>query len=376
MKRTVKIVIGVMILSAHSAWASDAGTSSANFLKIGIGPRAIAMGNAQVAVADDVYATYWNPAGLARLEAAQAGFAHAAYLEDINEEYATYAYPTGKYGTFAGSLNYFNVGKFQGYDASGQPTTQVGADDVAAGLSYARSIFHDRRYGADLSAGITGHWIEERLDTVSATAYAADLGVLFTPGIRWGDFLSGWKAGATLRNLGTSMTFDQDSAPLPRSLNAGLSYTGSWLGEDITLAGDGNFPNDGNTSIDLGLEVLTLKMLILRGGYTTQGDLGSGLRLGAGLRFKTLQVDYAFASEGDLGNTNYIGLTFRFKESKPDPKYMAQVAYEAGMKEYRKKRYTEALVHFNKALELDPSHPEALKMMKQTYEQIKLIVPE
>src|SRR5437762_3445025 len=66
--------------------ASDAGTSSANFLKLGIGPRAIAMGEAQVGVADDVYATYWNPAGLARLDAQEAGFAQNQYLESISQQ--------------------------------------------------------------------------------------------------------------------------------------------------------------------------------------------------------------------------------------------------------------------------------------------------
>jgi hypothetical protein len=374
--RSIKIAFWVVILPVSTGWAFDAGTSSANFLKIGIGPRAIAMGEAQVALADDVYATYWNPAGLARLATAEAGFAHAQYLQSINEEYAAYAMPTGAFGTFAGSISYFNVGKFQGFDASGQPTTDVGANDMAVGFSYAHALYHDRRYGADLSAGVTGRWVRERLDTESASAYGGDLGMIFTPGIRWGEFLSGWKAGAVLRNVGTSMKYDQDSFPLPRSLSAGLSYTGAWLGEDITVAVDGTQPNDGRRYIGAGLEVWTFRTLVLRGGYTSQGDLGTGLRMGAGIKFKTLQVDYAFAGQGDMGNTQYVGLTFHFKESQPDPKYLAQVSYENGMKDYKKKRYTEALVKFNKALELDPSHPEALKMMKQTYEQIKLIVPE
>ena len=57
-----------------------------------------------------------------------------------------------------------------------------------------------------------------------------------------------------------------------------------------------------------GFELSTLQLLILRAGYTSSGDLGNGLRLGAGLRFKTVQVDYAFASSGDLGQTHRIQL--------------------------------------------------------------------
>ena len=41
------------------------------------------------------------------------------------------------------------------------------------------------------------------------------------------------------------------------------------------------------------------------------------------------------------------------------------------MKQYQSGHMTDAMVSFNKALELDPSHPNALKMMKQTYEEIE-----
>ena len=35
-----------------------------------------------------------------------------------------------------------------------------------------------------------------------------------------------------------------------------------------------------------------------------------------------------------------------------------------------------ALIDFNKALEVDPSHPEALAMMKKTYETLKSTTPQ
>ena len=92
-------------------------------------------------------------------------------------------------------------GSLQGFDAAAQPTGNVGASDMDLGFSYSRDLYHDERYGAELSAGVTGKWIREQLDTVSATAFAGDLGLLFSPGIRWGEFLNGWKAGLALRNV-------------------------------------------------------------------------------------------------------------------------------------------------------------------------------
>ncbi len=43
-----------------------AGISTAQFLKIGVGGRASALGDAFVAIANDASALYWNPAGLSQ----------------------------------------------------------------------------------------------------------------------------------------------------------------------------------------------------------------------------------------------------------------------------------------------------------------------
>ena len=125
-----------------------------------------------------------------------------------------------------------------------------------------------------------------------------------------------------------------------------------------------------------GVELSTLQLLIFRGGYTSRGDVGTGLRLGAGLRFKTIQVDYAYANAGELGQTHRIGLTLRFGTTPADPLVLAQDWYQEGMKEFRRSHYSQALVDFIKALEVDPSHPEALKMMKETYEKLKAVTPQ
>ena len=318
----------------------------------------------------------WNPAGLAQLQNREAGFVQTRYVQDIQSQYAAYAQPTSTLGTFAGSFTYFNTGKFDSYDAQANPTGQVGADDAALAFSYARPILKNRRMDSQLSVGVTGKYIQETLADVSAHAYAMDAGLLYSPGKSFGGNWEGFKAGLAVKNLGSSLKFDQDSFDLPRSLTAGLSWTGVWLGETLTVAADGEQPNDGKQTVGAGVELSTLQLLVLRAGYTSKGDLGSGLRLGAGLRFRTVQVDYAFSSEGDLGQTNRFGVTFRFGTTPPDPVVLAQDWYQQGMHEYKRAHYSEALVDFNKALEVDSSHPQALEMMKKTYEKLKAVTPE
>jgi hypothetical protein len=366
----------VLSLITSFAFAAEAGVTAANFLKIGIGPRAIGMGDAQVAVADDVFATYWNPAGLARLRVQEAGFTHTQYVEGVRQNYVAYAHPTQRLGTFAGSISHLTVGKFQGYDAVGQPTGDISASDLAVAGSYAKPLHHDRRLGSYLTAGLTGKYIRETLDTVSATAMAADLGLSAAPGMRWAEWMNGFRAGLVVRNLGSSMTFDEESFRLPQSATAGLSYTGELWKELFTVTLDGTQPRDGERWYGAGLEVWTLRMLVFRAGYTTQGDLGNGLRIGGGVRFRSLQVDYAYASLGEFGGTHRFGLTFRFQKPTDDPQYVAHQWIRRGQKDFKKGRYTEALVCFNKALELDPQHPQALELMKKTYDQIKTNTPD
>jgi len=373
MKRPVLLLLSALATASHAA---EPGTTSANFLKLGIGPRAVAMGEAQVGLADDVYAAYWNPAGLTQLQNREAGFVQTQYLQDIQSQYAAYAHPHPTLGTFAGSFTYLNVGKFDAFDASGQPNGQVGANDAALAFSYALPVIRHRRMDSQLSIGVTGKYIQETLDSVTSHACAADLGLFYSPGKDFGGTLEGFKAGLAVRNLGSSMKFDQESFTLPRTIAAGVSWTGIWLGEKLTAAVDGEQPNDGKETVGAGLELSTLQLLILRVGYTSKGDAGTGLRLGAGLRFKTVQVDYAFAGAGDLGQTHRIGLTFRFGTTPKDPLVLAQDWYQQGMREYRRTHYSEALIDFNKALEIDPSHPEALTMMKKTYENLKAITPQ
>src|SRR6195256_2314875 len=105
-------LVAILCLGFQFVEAADSGTTSANFLKMGIGPRAIAMGEAQVGLADDVYAAYWNPAGLAQLQNREAGFVQTQYVQDIQSQYAACEHLTSMLGTFVGSFTFLYFGKF------------------------------------------------------------------------------------------------------------------------------------------------------------------------------------------------------------------------------------------------------------------------
>ena len=82
-------VIGFANTGLGDFSGNDAGKAGAQFLKIGVGARAIGMGEAYGAVSNDANAVYWNPAGLNQLESKEVSFMHAVWLEAINYENST-----------------------------------------------------------------------------------------------------------------------------------------------------------------------------------------------------------------------------------------------------------------------------------------------
>ena len=105
MKR-LGIVLCLYIIFSTSIFAqSEAG---AIFLLIAPGARAGGMGEAQVAVADDAYASYWNPAGLGFLDGTELAMMHVNWLpglaDDLYYEFLAFRrhYPT--LGTIGGHI--------------------------------------------------------------------------------------------------------------------------------------------------------------------------------------------------------------------------------------------------------------------------------
>ena len=134
----------------------NAGTRAMTFLKIGVGAEGISMGESQVAHTDDLYATFWNPAGLTSVRQSQFGFMHNEWFGDINHEYIGFAQPLGDLGAVAGSLIYLSYGELIGRDENGNETKPFHPYDLALILSMAR------KFGF-LSVGGNIKWVREKI---------------------------------------------------------------------------------------------------------------------------------------------------------------------------------------------------------------------
>ena len=308
-----------MILSALAgsrAYGGGPGTTTASFLKIGVGARNIAMGETSDA-RGDANAMYWNPAGLAYLQSPDASLMHAVWLQEITYDNLAVAYPF-KYGVLGLNVSYLSSGQIQEYDANDVllPATYQAADTAVA-LAYAR-IIHDFSIGASLK------YIGSYLEAENASAFALDAGAAF-------EGIKHWRMRMSFQNLGTQMKFMNEGDPLPLNFRAGCSYE-AIASEKMSLLCvlDVNFPIDNYIRENAGLEyVRKLKNKIevaIRAGYktsTTGLDAIDGLTCGLGVSFQDYRFDYAFVPYGDLGDTHRISLGWRFggliKYKKPAP---------------------------------------------------------
>lgn len=368
-----------VVFLQQAVGANGPGTTGANFLKLQLSPRAIGMGEAFTAVADDAYALSWNPAGLAQLTASELVFTHTQHIQNITEQHASIAVPTRYGGTWAGGVSYLGMGSFDSFDAAGNRSGQISASDTAMSVGYGSKIPGWPTHVVTLACGATLQWVQERLDTVTARAFAADLGALAHPGAWTAPWLQRLQVGLAVKHLGTALKFDRDAAPLPRVVNIAAAYPVSLWGSRSWLSLETAFPRDHVSFISGGLEYWVREVLALRVGFRSQQDIGSGVRAGLGVKVHLWQLDYAFAGLGDLGQTHRVGLALHFS-NEGDVRFSrlgaGRQAFEQGMRYMAEGRYAEAILAFDQALEADPQYPRALEMMIETHERLKPMVSE
>ncbi|MEX0845879.1 MAG: PorV/PorQ family protein [Balneolaceae bacterium] len=336
--------------SAQAKYGND-------FLSTGSGARALGMGNAHVALTNDVTSAYWNVAGLSEIQNPQIIYMHSERFGGIvGYDYGAAALPLKTQDgvisisffrqgvdNIANTLNAWDREREQPKQDAEAYITRFSAADMAVFFSYATQKTEELSYGA--SAKI----IHQKLGPFAqAWGYSLDVGAKYKT-----DFAN---FGATVHDLTTMQKmwdvdesafgdyeaqFDSLGATLPTGQNEyvlpSLKLGASKLipiGEDflVTTALDADFLfenrqayyiNLGRMSIEphLGSEVSYKDVIALRAGVTDFiTDPVSGFSvsptLGMGLKLSSFVLDYGFASfagaSSDLGFTHRISLRFDF----------------------------------------------------------------
>lgn len=322
-KALAGLLLGLLLLHAPAEGSEifeKVGTVGAQFLKLGVGGRGVAMGEAFVAVADDASALYWNPAGIAMLEGKSHVFlSHSTWPADIGHEFAGYVFTYGGIpGVLGVSLNVLQMDPMirttefhpDGINRAGSDELeQFDAGDMAIGVSYAQFLTDKFSFGG------TAKWIHQGLEDEFAEGMNFDFGTLYN---------TGWRTvtiGMTIQNFGQEMTFIDQEFAAPTTFKVGVGMH-AYKSErhDVLASAEFNHPSDNAERANMGAEYVYAPMeriqLALRGGYMFNRDTQS-YAFGFGVHFPTsanamANVNYSFSDLDVLGSAHQVSVVLSY----------------------------------------------------------------
>jgi len=307
----VLAVILLLPLSAEGAQIFEkVGTLGGQSLKIGVGARAAAMGDAYVAISDDATAVYWNPAGIARMSGQSISLNHTAWPANILFDQAAYVFSIkwipGMLGVNVRALTMSRDVVRTTYLPEGTGDT-FDAGEWAYGISYARALTDK------FSAGFSINYIQTGLDDVKGSSTTFDFGTLYDVGVL------GAKIGMSIQNVGSEMTFLEEKVKMPVFFRVGGSFDVMQHGENrLIAAAEFTHPPDNSEKLNLGAEYGFHDYLFVRGGYKLNYDT-EGLTAGFGVKFpltivksSVARLDYAYQDMNFLGTTHRVSVNVGF----------------------------------------------------------------
>lgn len=296
MKRVVVASMALLLVLSAVVLADGIGAFSA--FKNGIGARALAMGGAFVAVADDATAVCWNPAGLAQLgDTRLAGMSTDLYGLGITHQYV------GAVTSFA------NLGIGLGWErASIDGQVVDGSGGLGAAFTWteqaiigslATNVMDIAMAGANVKYYLADSGLGD-----SASGFGFDLGLLVSLGDM---FVIGVNA---IDLAGSSIEWDGGATDVISGVyKAGLAMS---LADDmLVLAADVDFDGSSLGDTHVGVEFRVIDELALRGGVVLTDNFQEYyFTVGAGINVAGLYVDAAYILEETLGNTLVLSAEF------------------------------------------------------------------
>lgn len=296
------------------------------FLKIGIGARQAALGEASIASVQDVNAIFWNPAATTGIEGIQASFSYTSWIADLKVMSGAVGVSFEDIGTLTLSyitLDYGNIPEAYTTSASGGIDSRTGrtftGSDLLAGVGFSRK-FTDK-----LSIGVNFKYIREDLHIYSSDLWGFDVGSYYDT--RW----KGVRLAMSAQNFSSQARWlhtkeeEQQTYEIPIVYRIGVSmdlmggedlfFGGEPDGHKVTYNIDAIHTNDYGERLHMGLEYRAFDMISLRGGYRFNYDEGN-LSLGVGFNYNTgflkLNIDYAYVQYDFLESPHRVTVSMEF----------------------------------------------------------------
>lgn len=372
----IRVLIIAVLLAALAAGRE----ARADFDDLGAGARAIGMGNAYAALADDPFGFYYNPAGLGYIRQSQIGADYGKLWlgltdkSDMSAAFMSVALPvfrtekvalpeSGDVAVSSGTeVNKSTSAVEIRYQAKRNHigTVLVGLRYFNLLGNYTESAYYvgwGRLSGKRLAWGVNLKMLSEQYavddymklspvfdygDKTSVSAFSADAGVIYNILPRL--FIGASGSDLNQPDLGLSAK-DQ----LPATARAGIG----WRQKDLSWDADAVY-RAGRWYGSFGVEKWVIRLFALRGGITAGGMNYFQPSFGFSFNLRTAQIDYAFTypvnGVRDVSGTHRMSIVYKFGTRSKEE-------IEPGSLEY----YYAELQEKNKTLEANLAATQAEK---------------
>jgi tetratricopeptide (TPR) repeat protein len=284
---------------------------------LGFGARAISMGRAFTAVADDPSAIYWNPAGLESVYQQSFTVFYTTLYEGGTYSFISYAFPTLNIGTLGFAIGRIGIGGIPNIDSDARPIDKDGShDEYQAFLAYAKKL------PWNITSGMTVRVIRRGFSNLNNDLYQGnyidygvgfDMGFMYSPEGFTSMFLQNWNFGLNIHNLfSPQLKEGEEVDAFPLSIRFGIlrKLYFSNGGNNINVMLDFDYAQDRDLFFNMGLEYKFKELGMLRAGLD-----GSSPTFGAGAKYSFMQIDYSFGGSKYseiFSPLHSVSLTFNF----------------------------------------------------------------
>jgi tetratricopeptide (TPR) repeat protein len=390
---TIRIAtITFCLLFAYGQVAAQIGSGGTESnLSKGFGARAMGLGNAFTALADDPTAVFWNPAGLEFIFQQNATFFHMTLIEGASYDFLGYAYPTVKFGSFGAGIARIGIGDIPQRDVSGgQAIGQFSFAEYQIYLSYAKRLPYNITPGITVRLARRGWSGIQEANNLVDTGIGADIGVMYKPEWFGSMWYQDWSFGLKIHNfLSPRLNEGLDSDVFPLTVRLGLFKKIRFVGgESFDALIDFDYSEKRDLRLHFGTAYQYKEL-----GEVRLGFQGSGISFGAGVTYNMFQLDYAFGTSeySDVFPVSHrISLTIHFGINRTEMMEIAEreriaeqkrliaemreldrVAFvnehlQLADKYFEEEKYLDAIVEYRQVINQDTANTYAHQMLDST----------
>ena len=374
MKKFIVVITSVLlstgVLFAYGTFDGSGGFSGEYLTTFSASCRAIGMGKAYNAIANDSGGLYWHPGGLPLVTSSELSMLYTKLFGESVFNYVGFVHPFGNRRTLGIGRVGLDSPEAKAITALDSPAGTFQDKQTALFLSYGQG------FGKYMNTGLTVKIVTQSMSDLFAIGYGIDAGLVYASNWQLGS-LRNIRLGAGMHNL-IQPSLDKDAMPTNLKTGVAFNISDKWLyALDINMLGIIN--KEGVSPAmrwHTGAEYKLSDMFAIRAGLDYK-EISAGF----GVNVRRFQFDYAVAYHS-LGITHRIGITGRFavpldeaerkiKEEEEKLKTRKEIYNRimAATGDYIKENYSKASTELKIVLALDPTNPEAKELLNRVTQE-------